>query len=197
MSFILGLTGSIGMGKTTTAQFFKKQSVPVFDADATVHDLYQNEAIDIIRQHFPESIFNGRVDRQLLGQTVLPFPEKLKFLEDLIHPLIQIRKQSFIRQNENKGKRLLILDVPLLLEKKKFYPCHGVVVVTAPEMVQKERILKRIGMTEEKMNYIIANQIRDSEKRKQAHFLIDTSRGFDAAEKQVNDILRSLVPCLS
>lgn len=192
MTFILGLTGSIASGKTTTAGFFKEYGVPVFDADATVHRLYQDKAVPVIQRHFSQAVINGVVDRKRLSEIILHQPEKLKQLEALIHPLVQTEEEHTRQTWTEQGKPIGIIDSPLLLETGGQQRCDAVALVIVMPDIQKQRVLARPGMDEEKFNALLKKQMPDNEKRKQAHFLIDTGRGMEAAQKQVKDILRCL-----
>jgi len=193
MTFVLGLTGSIGMGKSSTADLFRRCGVPVHDADAAVHALYDGPAADLIDKAFPGSVKDGRVDRAALGRIVLAAPERLKELEDLVHPLVREREEAFLAKAAMSGAPLAVLDVPLLLETGGEARCDAVLVVTASEEIQRQRVLARPGMTAEKLTAIMAKQMPDAEKRTKAHFLVDTSRGLAAAEAQV----RGIVTCLA
>jgi dephospho-CoA kinase len=188
----LGLTGSIGMGKSATAELFRKAGVPVHDADRTVHDLYSGEAIPLIEAAFPGTTGNGSVDREKLSQCVLGNADAIKRLESIVHPLVGCREKQFIERCANRGLPLVVLDVPLLLETGGQARCDAVVVVSAPPDVQRQRVLARTGMTEQRFQTILARQMPDWEKRRRAHFLVDSGRGFDAAARAVRDILRAL-----
>jgi len=191
---VLGLTGSIGMGKSTTAAMFRASGVPVYDSDATVHALYQGEAVPLIEAAFPGSTTAGAVDRQKLGPMVLDDPAAMRRLEAIIHPLVQDRQQAFRREAAAGGHRIVVLDIPLLFETGGERRADLVVVVSAPEPVQKQRVLARAGMTEAKLAAIMARQVPDAEKRRRAHALIDTGFGLAAAERAVADLLRALAP---
>jgi dephospho-CoA kinase len=190
--FVLGLTGSIGMGKTTTAAMFRAEGVEVQDADAVVHALYRGEAVQAIEAAFPGTTRNGAVDRGLLAAIVLDDQAALARLEAIIHPLVAASRDAFLIEARKKCLGLVVLDVPLLLETGGDRTVNAVVLVTAPEAVQKERVSKRPGMTPERLAGILARQMPDGEKRKRAHFIIDTGHGFDAAKRQVRGILRAL-----
>jgi dephospho-CoA kinase len=192
MTFVLGLTGSIGMGKSATASIFRRLGVPVHDADAAVHDLYRGEAAAAIGEAFPGTVADGVVDRAKLGAAVLGKQEELKRLEAIVHPLVRARRDVFLASAVRAGAPLAVLDIPLLFETGGDRECDAVLVVTAPAEVQRERVLARPGMTEEKLDAILAKQQPDAEKRAQAHFLVDTSRGFASAEAQVASILACL-----
>jgi len=187
--FVLGLTGSLGMGKSTTAGFFAELGVPVHDADATVHRLYMAEAVSPIEAAFPGTTVNGEVDREKLARRVLDDPAAIKKLEGIVHPLVRAAEEHFLTEAERKNARVAVLDIPLLFETGGDRRCDAVVVVSAPEDVQRARIFERPGMTAQKFSAIVANQMPDAEKRKRADFMVDTSKGFDAARAQVREIL--------
>jgi len=187
--FVLGLTGSLGMGKSTTAGFFAELGVPVHDADATVHRLYMAEAVSPIEAAFPGTTVNGEVDREKLARRVLDDPAAIKKLEGIVHPLVRAAEEHFLTEAERKNARVAVLDIPLLFETGGDRRCDAVVVVSAPEDVQRARIFERPGMTAQKFSAIVANQMPDAEKRKRADFMLDTSKGFDAARAQVREIL--------
>jgi dephospho-CoA kinase len=187
--FILGLTGSIGMGKSTTAKFFAEEGVPVHDADAAVHRLYEGEAVPAIEAAFPGTTGNGKVDRNRLAARLVGSPAEFKKLEAIVHPLVRAAEQKFLAQAEAKGAKVVLLDIPLLYETGGEARCDAVVVVTAPADIQRARILERPGMTEERFAAIAARQTPDEEKRRRADFIVDTSGSFDAARAQVRDIL--------
>ncbi|HVL72692.1 MAG TPA: dephospho-CoA kinase [Beijerinckiaceae bacterium] len=192
MTFVLGLTGSIGMGKSTTAALFRRAGAPVDDADAAVHALYRGEAAPLVEAAFPGTVVEGVVDRAALSKAVLGDPERIARLEGIVHPLVRRRRDRFLAEAAASGAAVAVLDIPLLLETGGDRDCDAVLVVTAPEAVQRQRVLARPGMTTEKLAAILAKQMPDREKRRRAHFLVDTGRGFEAAERQVRDILRAL-----
>ena len=192
MTFVLGLTGSIGMGKSATAGLFRAQGVPVHDADACVHALYRGAAAPLIERTFPGPTRDGIVDRTALAAAVLGYPERLAELEGIVHPLVRAEEARFLALAVAVGAPIAVLDVPLLLETGGAGRCDAVIVVTAPEPVQRARVLARPGMSEEKLAAILAKQMPDAIKRGQAHFLVDTGRGFASAERQVGDILRAV-----
>jgi dephospho-CoA kinase len=187
--FVLGLTGSLGMGKSTTAGFFAELGVPVHDADAAVHRLYKGEAAPVIEAAFPGTTLDGEVDREKLSRVVLNNPAAIKKLEGIVHPLVQAAEERFLAQAEKANAQVAVLDIPLLFETGGDRRCDAVVVVSAPEDVQRRRIFERSGMTTQKAAAILANQMPDAEKRKRADFVVDTSKGFDAAREQVREIL--------
>ena len=181
---VIGLTGSIGMGKTETAKLFAEQGIPVFDADAVIHDLYAGEAAGMIEAAFPGSTRTGVVDRAALAGIVTREPAALQRLEDLMHPLVADRRAAFLDAAKSD---IVLLDIPLLLETGT--KVDAVVVATAPEHVQRQRVLARPGMTEDKFAALLARQMRDVEKRAQAHYLVITDKGLDHAREQVKMIL--------
>ena len=192
MTFVLGLTGSIGMGKSTTAAIFRRLGVPVHDADASVHRLYRGEAASLIAQAFPGTVVDGVVDREALGRAVIGSPERLRALETIVHPLVRREEQAFLAAALRSCVGLVLLDIPLLFETGGEARCDAVLVVTAPAAVQRARVLARPGMTADKLEAILAKQLPDAEKRRRAHFLVDASLGLAAAEGQVQAILKAL-----
>jgi dephospho-CoA kinase len=190
--FILGLTGSLGMGKSTTAKFFAEEGVPVHDADAVVHRLSEGEATPHIEAAVPDTTKDGKVDRDKLGKRVLGDAAAIKRLEQIVHPLVHAAAQRFLTEAERKGAAIAVLDIPLLYETGGDARCDAVVVVSAPADVQRQRAFERPGMTEQKLAAIVAKQMPDEEKRRRADFVVDTSRGFDAARAQVRDILTKI-----
>lgn len=188
----LGLTGSIGMGKSATAAMFREAGVPVHDSDAEVHRLYSGAAAPLIEAAFPGTVKDGIVDRTILGARVLNDSEAMKRLEAIVHPLVRQATAEFSQKAEEAGHPLIVFDVPLLFEVGRDRDCDAVLVVSADPAVQRERVLARPGMTEEKFQAILARQIPDSEKRRRAQFVIDTGQGFDAARRAVDDVIRTL-----
>ena len=191
MTFVLGLTGSIGMGKSATADLFRTLGVPVHDADATVHRLYRGRAVPLIGKTFPGTVADGAVDRTKLGAAVLNSPERMKQLEVIVHPLVREEEENFLARVS--ASPIAVLDIPLLFETGGETRCDAALVVTAPAEVQRERVVARPGMTAEKFSAILAKQMPDANKRARAHFLVDTSRGFASAQAQV----RSILVCLA
>ena len=187
--FILGLTGSIGMGKSATAKIFAEEGAPVHDADAVVHRLYDGEAVSAIEAAFPGTTSNGKVDREKLGKRVLGDNAGMKRLEQIVHPLVRQAEERFLAEAARQGAKVAVLDIPLLFETGGEKRCDAVAVVSAPGDVQRARAFERPGMTEQKLAAILAKQVPDAEKRKRADFVVDTSKGFDAARAQVRDIL--------
>jgi dephospho-CoA kinase len=189
---VLGLTGSIGMGKTTTARFFADEGVPVLDADAVVHRLYDGEAVAAIEKAFPGTSREGRIDREELSRRVVGNPEALKQLEAIVHPLVRAAQARFLADAERSGAPVAVLDVPLLFETGGERRVDAVVVVSAPADVQRARTLDRAGMTAEKFEALLQKQMPDDEKRRRADFVVDTSQSFDSARAQVRAILASV-----
>lgn len=187
---VLGLTGSIGMGKSTTAAFFRDNGIAVHDADATVHDLYEKEAVAVIAAAFPEAIIGQRVDRDRLRQAVIGKPPALATLEALIHPLVHDREREFLTREQARGSSLAVLDIPLLFETGGDKRCDAVLVVTASPDIQRQRVMARPDMTPAIFAAILAKQMPDAQKRQRAHFVIDTGRGLEAAGRAVEDIIR-------
>jgi dephospho-CoA kinase len=189
---ILGLTGSIGMGKSTTAAFFRAEGVPVYDADAAVHALYRGAAAPLIEAAFPGTVVDDVVDRTRLGAHVLGNAAAMAKLEAIIHPLVGAARAKFLDKAAAAGHPLVLLDIPLLFETGGERAVDAVVLVSAPEAVQKARVAARPGMTEAKLAAIMGKQMPDAEKRRRAHFIIDTGRGMAAAERQVRAVLRAV-----
>lgn len=190
---VLGLTGSIAMGKSTAADFFRAAGVEVFDADAAVHELYRTEAVPLIEHAFPGTTKDGAVDRQRLGDRVLGDPVALQHLETIVHPLVGKRREAFLCSAKERALPVVVLDIPLLFEKAGT-TVDKVVLVTAPEAVQKARLAARPGMTAARMDAILARQMPDAEKRTKADFIIDTSLGLASAQAEVRAILQRFMP---
>ncbi|MGX1499329.1 dephospho-CoA kinase [Labrenzia sp. MBR-25] len=189
----IGLTGSIGMGKSTTAKMFAAEGVPVHDADATVHALYSGRAAPLIEAAFPGTVTDGKVDRTRLSPHVLGKPEAMKKLEAIVHPLVREEEQLFLQRARADHRRIVMLDIPLLFETGGEARVDAVVVVTADADIQRDRVLARPGMTEDRFEAILAKQMPDAEKRRRAHFLVDTGKGMEPARRQVRAILKALV----
>jgi dephospho-CoA kinase len=190
--FVLGLTGSIGMGKSTTAKMFAAEGVPVQDADVVVHKLYEGEATAAIEAAFPGTTKDGHVDRIKLGKRVLGDAAAIKRLEGIVHPLVAQARDRFLAEAERSGADIAVLDIPLLFETGGEVRCDAVVVVSAPGDTQRLRALERAGMTEQKLAAILVKQTPDDEKRRRADFIVDTSQGFEHAHAQVREILKSI-----
>jgi dephospho-CoA kinase len=187
--FVLGLTGSVGMGKSATAKFFAEEGTPVHDADAAVHRLYEAEATPLIEAAFPGTTIGSKVDRDKLAQRVLGDAAAIKTLEEIVHPLVRSAEERFLSEAERKGAAVVVLDIPLLFETGGDKRCDAVVIVSASAEMQRTRVFARPGMTEQKFTAILAKQMPDADKRARADFVVDTSKGFDAARAQVRDIL--------
>ena len=190
---ILGLTGSIGMGKSTTAKLFAEAGVPVYDADATVHLIYEGEAAPAIEAAFPGTTAGGKVDRTRLSEQVVHDPAAMRRLEQVVHPMLRAYHQKFLREAEQSGAPVAVVDVPLLYETGGEKRVDAVVVVTTTPENQRERILARANMTQEMLDTILARQLPDAEKRKRADFVVDTSHGLDPVRARIRDILEQAV----
>jgi dephospho-CoA kinase len=189
---ILGLTGSIGMGKSTAGRLFAEAGVPVHDADAAVHRLYDGEAVAAIEAAFPGTTSAGKVDRAKLAVRVLDDDAAIKRLEAIVHPLVRQSEDHFLAEAASRGARVVVLDIPLLFETGGEERVDAVVVVSAPAEAQRARALDRPGMTPAKLDAILQKQMPDSEKRARAHFLVDSSRAIDSTRTQVRGILRAV-----
>jgi dephospho-CoA kinase len=187
--FILGLTGSLGMGKSTTAKFFAEEGVPVHDADAAVHRLYEGKAVPLIEAAFPGTTVAGKVDRDRLAQRVLGDAQAIKKLEHIVHPLVRAEEERFLAEVAAKGAKVAVLDIPLLFETGGEARCDAAVVVSAPAEMQRQRAFERPGMNEAKLQAILTKQMPDAEKRARADFIVDSGQGFEHARAQVRDIL--------
>ena len=190
----VGLTGSIGMGKSTTAAMFAAEGVPVYDADAEVHALYARggAAVEPLEAAFPGVVVDGAVDRVKLSHHVVGKPDELKRLEAIVHPLVGESRVGFFQKAVADGADIVILDIPLLFETGGEVAVDAVVVVSAPADLQRQRVLARPGMDEAKLDAILDRQMADAEKRARAHFVIDTGLGLDHARAQVRDVLKRL-----
>lgn len=191
---LIGLTGSIGMGKSTTAAMFREAGVPVYDADAAVHDLYDTggAAVGPVGEAFPGVVRDGKVDREALREAVLGKPEELKRLNAIVHPLVGRDRTGFFEQAAASGADMVVLDIPLLFETGGHANMDAVVVVSAPADMQRERVLARPGMTPERLDAILAQQMADAEKRARAHFVVDTGHGLAPARAQVAQIIAAM-----
>lgn len=189
---VLGLTGSIGMGKSTTAGMFAEAGVPVHDSDETVHRLYAGKAAPLVEAAFPGTTVHGSVDRAKLGARVLGDAASMKKLEAIVHPLVRADADAFLARHRDAGESLVVLDIPLLFETGGRGRVDKVVVVTAPAEVQRRRVLARLGMSEEKLASVLAKQVPDAEKRRLADFVIDTGEGLDAARAAVASVIAEI-----
>lgn len=190
---ILGLTGSIGMGKSTTAKLFMEAGVPVYDADAAVHKIYEGEAAPAVEAAFPGTTVGGKVDRAKLSAKVVHDPAAIKQLEQIVHPMLGASRQKFLQAAEQSGAPVVVMDIPLLFETGGEKRVDAVVVVTTTPESQRERILERGTMTHEALDAILARQLPDAEKRKRADFVVDTSHGLDPVRTRIRDILAEVV----
>jgi dephospho-CoA kinase len=190
---ILGLTGSIGMGKSTTAKLFAEAGVPVYDADATVHQLYEGEAAPAIEAAFPGTTVDGKVDRARLSAQVVNDPAAMKRLEGIVHPMLGASRQKFLHDAEQSGVPVAVVDVPLLFETGGQKRVDAVVVVTTSPEIQRERVLARANMTPELLATVLTRQLPDAEKRRRADFVVDTSHGLDPVRARIRDILTEAV----
>jgi dephospho-CoA kinase len=190
---VLGLTGSIGMGKSTTAKLFAEAGVPVYDADATVHEIYQGEAAPAIEAAFPGTTVDGKVDRARLSAKVVHDPAAIRQLEQIVHPMLKAYHQKFLDDAERSGAPVAVVDVPLLFETGGEKRVDAVVVVTTSPENQRKRILARGTMTKEALDALLARQMPDPEKRKRADFVVDTSHGLDPVRARIRDILDQAV----
>jgi dephospho-CoA kinase len=190
---ILGLTGSIGMGKSTTAKLFTEAGVPVYDADAAVHKIYEGEAAPAIEAAFPGTTVDGKVDRAKLSAKVVHDPAAIKQLEQIVHPMLGASRRKFLDDAERSGAPVVVMDIPLLFETGGEKRVDAVVVVSTDPATQRERILARGTMTNEALDAILARQLPDAEKRKRADFVVDTSHGLDPVRTAIRDILAEVV----
>jgi dephospho-CoA kinase len=189
---VVGLTGSIGMGKSTTAKLFAEAGVPVHDSDEAVHRLYSGAAAPLVEAAFSGTVTQGVVDRAELAKRVVGDPQAIARLEKLVHPLVRADADAFLARHRAAGAPLAVLDIPLLFETGGTDRVDRIVVVTAPAEIQRERVLSRPGMTSEKFEAILARQMPDAEKRKRADFVIDTGAGLAAARDAVQAVIREL-----
>jgi len=190
---IVGLTGSIGMGKSTAAAFLRLRGVPVFDADAEVHRLYASgKAVERIERAFPGTTTQAGVDRTRLSTAIISHPERLRELEAIVHPMVRESERSFLRAEARRGTRIAVLEIPLLFETNANKLVDVVIVLSAPAEIQRERLLNRVGMTKEKLDGLLARQMPDAEKRKRADFVVDSSQGIEHARAQVRQILAAV-----
>jgi dephospho-CoA kinase len=191
---VIGLTGSIGMGKSTTAAMFRELGAPVHDADAAVHELYDvgGAAVAPVGAAFPGVVRDGRIDRQALSARVLDDPQALARLNAIVHPLVGAHRDRFLAEAERRGAELVVYDIPLLFETGGHESVDAIVVVTAPAETQRARVLARPGMTPERLDAILARQLPDAEKRARADYVIETGRGLDAARAQVAKVIEAL-----
>jgi dephospho-CoA kinase len=190
---LLGLTGSIGMGKSTTAKMFVEEGVPVHDSDEAVHRLYAGEAAPLVEAAFPGTVVDGRVDRERLSRHVIGNAHAIRQLEEIVHPLVRADASRFLERHRSAGAPLAVLDIPLLFETGGRSRVDKVVVVTASPEMQRERVLARPGMSAEKFEAILARQVPDAEKRRLADYIIDTGYGMEAAREQVRRVIADVI----
>ena len=190
---VAGLTGSIGMGKSTVAAYLRDQGIPVLDADKIVHDLYAGEAGPLIEVVFPGTVRDGVVDRAALATKVLISPKELKKLEAIIHPRVRAAEWGFLLDEHDKGSDLAVLEIPLLFETAPHALFDGVIVVSAPAGVQRARLMARPGMTDEKLDALIARQLPDVDKRAKADFVVDTGVPLEDTYRQIDAVLREIL----
>jgi dephospho-CoA kinase len=188
----IGLTGSIGMGKSTAAKLFADTGIPVNDSDAVVHDLYAGEAAPLVNAAFPGTMKDGAVDRHELGRQLALHPDGFKRLEAIVHPLVRKREREFLKRQRATGADMVLLDIPLLFETGAEARVDIVVVVSTDPQIQRQRVLAREGMTEEKFNMILSRQTPDAEKRRRADYLIDTSHSVAVTRERVLEIVADL-----
>lgn len=189
---VIGLTGSIGMGKTTTAGMFAGEGVAVLDSDAVVHQLYAGEAVALIEASFNGTTENGAVNREKLSEALRRNPANFKVLENIVHPLVQQKQREFLDAVKNTGREFALLDIPLLFETGADARVDVTVVASCAPDIQRERVLSRPGMTQEKFDMILSRQMPDADKRQRADFIVNTGSGLDAAHRQVRQILSRL-----
>ena len=194
---ILGLTGSIGMGKSTTARLFAEEGVPVHDADAAVHALYQGEAAPLVESAFPGTTRDGKVDRTLLAEAVVGKPEAMKRLEAIVHPLVAQARDHFLAEARAASAPVVVLDIPLLFETGGENLVDAVVVVSASSEIQRQRVMERPGMTADKFEALLAKQTPDTEKRRRADYIVDSGQGIEPARMQVREILAKVARLLA
>ncbi len=192
MMFILGLTGSIGMGKSVAADQFKANGVPVFDADQAVHDLYEGLAVAPVGAAFPGVVKDGRVDRAALTHILMEQPQRFSELEGIVHPLVRKMQNEFLAQHYQSGTPLVVMEIPLLFETGFERLVDAVAVVSAPYAAQRERVLQREGMTSEKFEQILRRQTPDEEKRAKAEFVVDTGGTIEQTQQQINTLVAQL-----
>jgi len=189
---VIGLTGGIGMGKSAAAEHFAQAGVPVFNADACVHGLYEGEAVEAIESAFPGVARGGKVDRQLLSARVAGSPERLRQLEEIVHPLVVAAEIEFLREQEKNGANMAVLEIPLLFETDAHSRVDVTVVLSAPEAVQRDRVLARPGMTIDKLEHLLARQLPDAERRARADYVVDSSLPLADMHAEIDTLIESL-----
>ena len=190
---IAGLTGSIGMGKSTVAAYLRERGIPVLDADKIVHDLYAGEAASVIEAAFPGTVKGGVVDRAALAAKVVGSPAELKKLEAIIHPRVRAAEWAYLRAEQDKGSDLAILEIPLLFETASHTLFDAIIVVSAPLDAQRGRLMARPGMTDEKLEALLARQMPDAEKREKADFIVDTGVPVTDTYRQIDAVLQEIL----
>lgn len=189
---VLGLTGSLGMGKSTCAAMFAEKGVAIFDADATVHTLYRGDAVPLVEAAFPGTMADGVIDRNLLAKKVVGDSAAIARLEKIVHPLVRDAENAFRAKAKEAGTEIILLDIPLLFENHIDDRVDVVILVSTTPEIQKERVLGRPGMSEERFTALLAKQMPDQEKRRRAHFIIDTSGELKDTRRQVDDVFRAV-----
>jgi dephospho-CoA kinase len=189
---VIGLTGGIGMGKSAAATHFARAGVPVFNADACVHSLYAGKAVPAIEAAFPGVARNGRIDRDLLAAELAGSPERLRELERIVHPMVVEAEMAFLREQERAGAEFAVLEIPLLFETGAEARVDVTIVVSAPEAVQRKRVLTRPGMTPDKLEHLLARQLPDAEKRARADFVVDSGQALADMEGEIDKLIESL-----
>lgn len=189
---IVGLTGSIGMGKSTVAAMLRARGIPVFDADAAVHKLYAGEAVPHIEAAFPGTTANGAVDRPKLAAALAKDADRFRELEKIVHPLVAAAERRFLHEAHERGDKIVVLEIPLLLEVGRHLHVDSVIVVSAPAPHQRARVLERPGMTEDRLDALLERQLSDAEKRRHADYVVDTGVALADTEAQVDKILAAL-----
>ena len=189
---IVGLTGGIGMGKSAAAERFAEHGIPVFNADACVHALYEGAAVEPLEAAFPGVTREGRVDRKLLSEKISGSPERLRLLEKIVHPLVVEAEFEFLRAQEKKGARLAVLEIPLLFETGADARVDVTVVVSAPQEIQRSRVLARSGMTVDKLEHLLARQLPDAERRARADVVVDSGTGLEDMRIEIDKLIESL-----
>jgi len=194
---VVVLTGSIAMGKSTTATMFNRRKIPIFDADKLVHSFFSKggAAVGMVNEHFPSAITDDTVDRAVLGEIVFGDPHRLSILESIIHPLVDNERNRFLQRHRRRKTKIVVLDVPLFYEIKKRYKSDFVCVVSAPGFLQRQRALGRPGMTRQKLDAILARQMPDHEKRKRSNFVIPTGLGIAYTNRRLRRTLNKIRQC--
>lgn len=189
---VIGLTGGMGMGKSSAAAYFRQIGVPVFDADAYVHQLYEGSAVPAVERAFPGVVVEDRVDRALLAKEIAGQPSRLKELEAIVHPLVVEAEIAFLLEQESKGERLAVLEIPLLFETGAETRVDVTIAVSAPEDVQRARVLERPGMTVEKFEGLRKRQLSDAARRAQSDYVVENRTTLENLQAQLNDLIESL-----